>query len=94
MEGEVSAGEPFSPELALVCPELRARALAELPDPEWAAVVAQVRVRTKIRSAPLPRRRLAHLPARDMRMAALQGVFLAVVSLLTWTLTLIAEAVR
>lgn len=37
-----AATEPISPELVLVCPELRASALAALPDP----VVASPAVRT------------------------------------------------
>ena len=39
------AAEPISPELALVCPELRSRALAALPDPTWEALLAQTRTR-------------------------------------------------
>jgi hypothetical protein len=30
-------GEPISPELALVCPELRAKAIAALPEQPWFA---------------------------------------------------------
>jgi hypothetical protein len=42
--------EPISPELALVDPELRARALPDLPDP-----VAARPYRTPVQSAPMPR---------------------------------------
>lgn len=52
----VSDGE-LSPELVLVCPELRDRVLAEMPDPEWVATIAQVRARTKVASRPLLQRR-------------------------------------
>lgn len=34
----LAAVEPLSPELALVCPELRARAIAALPELPWLAV--------------------------------------------------------
>ena len=39
------AVEPISPELALVCAELRERALAALPDPVWASFVGQAPAR-------------------------------------------------
>jgi hypothetical protein len=37
--------EPISPELVLVCPELREQALALLPDFGWQTFIAQARAR-------------------------------------------------
>ena len=85
---------PLSPELVLVSPELRKHALAEMPDPEWVAIVAQVRARTKVASRPLPQRRPRDRRARDVGMAALNLVFVAAVAVLTLTLSLIANASR
>lgn len=82
---------PLSPELVLVCPELRERALSDLPDPEWAATVAQVRARTKIVSAPLPRRRRSYgRHARRVLSAVLHTIFIAAMTALTATIALIA----
>ena len=38
--------EPISPELVLVCPELREEAIGALPDPVWRAFVVDVQTRT------------------------------------------------
>jgi hypothetical protein len=39
---QLSLGEPLSPELALVCPELAERARASLPEPGWLAPVVHI----------------------------------------------------
>ena len=81
----VSDGE-FSPELVLVCPELRQRALESLPDQEWAATIAQVRARTKIVSRPLPRRpRSSRRHVCRAAAAVLHTIFIAATAALTAT---------
>jgi hypothetical protein len=88
---------PLSPELVLVCPELREQALAELPDPEWAAIVAQVRARAKVAaSPPLPRHRrtLGALRAYLVDVAAMPLLAIAAGTLVTLALTLVADALR
>ena len=90
-----ASNEPLSPELVLVSPEIRQRALEAMPDPEWAATVAQVRARTKIVSSPLPRRRRSYRRhAHRAATAALHALFIAAMAALTATVALIAEALR
>ncbi len=91
----VSALEPISPELVLVCPELRAWALAELPDPEFVAMVAQVRQRARVategaQSAPWWRV-LARGAASPLVAPLLVSGGVVVV---TAVLTFVADAVR
>lgn len=86
---------PLSPELVLVSPEIRERALESMPDPEWVATMAQVRARTKIVSAPLPRRRRSYARhARRASSALLHTIFIGAMAALTATVALIAEALR
>jgi hypothetical protein len=88
--------DPISPELVLVCPELRERALAALPEVEWQSTVTQVRVQAQATPAE-PR-----IFAVTVRETALDLVHLlgfcvaALVSILVLTLalTLIANATR
>ncbi len=89
------AVEAISPELALVCPELRERALAALPDPVWASFVMQARARAV---AP---------PRKPSVWSALGGVALCLADelkplvvamlcgiLFTLVLTFVADAIR
>ena len=89
------AVEAISPELALVCPELRERALAALPDPIWASFVVQARARAV---AP---------PRKPSAWSTLAGVALYLADelkppvvlmlcgiLLTVVLTFVADAIR
>lgn len=83
--------EAISPELALVCPELRLKAIAALPDPDWDAVLARVRLRASaVATAPAARRRVPEL-VMPLVVAAL---FFLSVTLGTLVLTLIADSVR
>jgi hypothetical protein len=86
--------EPSSPELCLVCPELRERALAELPDfalyclPPGGAPVAELpRV---VAIAP----KSDFLPAWILRLVAPAAAAAASATVLTLALTLIADALR
>jgi hypothetical protein len=91
----VAVVEPISPELALVCPELRKRALASLPDVAWRAFVQEV-----IRTVPEPVKVTRWEVVRTTTAAALLGPLLPVFALplcvvvLTLILTLIADATR
>jgi hypothetical protein len=78
-----AAAEPISPELVLVCPELRERALAALP----AAPVA----------VPAPPRRASVLreTASDLaRLALLGTVAILSTAAVTLVLTVVADATR
>jgi len=90
--------EPISPELALVCPELRQQAIADLPDFTWQVFVAQTRARV----VPQAPDSTAGVPARA-RQAAVEMITLVVpfasfafisVTLITLAMTLIADAIR
>ena len=88
--------EPISPELVLVCPELREQALAALPDFTWHALVAQVRVRA---TPPPTEIRLGLLVARQTVVNVISLLPLALAAFLCGTLatlamTLIADAIR
>jgi hypothetical protein len=91
--------EPISPELALVCPELRQQAIASLPDFTWQVFVAQTRARV----VPQAPERTARVLAREARQAAVEMITLVVpfasaafvcVTLVTLAMTLIANAIR
>jgi hypothetical protein len=86
--------DAISPELALVCPELRLKAIAPLPaalpDPDWDAVLARVRVRPLSAAAATRRQRIPEL----LMPLAVAAVFFLSVALGTLVLTLIADGVR
>jgi hypothetical protein len=75
--------EPISPELVLVCPELRKRVLAGLPEP-----VVPPAPREAL--APLPVRIGVYLALRTAETAAEGAVFAAVVTALVLALSLTA----
>jgi hypothetical protein len=91
--------EPISPELALVCPELRQQAIADLPDFTWQVFVAQTRARV----VPHTPERTARVLAGEVRQAAVGMItfvkpfvifaFLSV-AIVTLAMTLIANAIR
>jgi len=83
--------EAISPELALVCPELRLKAIAALPEQDWDAVLARVRVRPLATAAPARRRQ--RIPDLLMPLAVAAMFFLSV-TLGTLVLTLIADSLR
>ena len=91
----VALSEPISPELVLVCPELRERAIAALSDLAWQTLLLDVRTR----------RAPAHVEARSWRATAEAVVGLAATfvpaltlmlctALVTTALTVIADAIR
>jgi len=81
--------EAISPELALVCPELRLKAIAALPDHDWDAVLARVRIRP-LSAKPARRQRIPDL----LMPLAVAAIFFLSVTLGTLALTLIADSVR
>ncbi len=90
-ESELAMDEVISPELALVCPELRLKAIAALPDPDWDAVLARVRLRASAAAVAAPvRRRVPEL----LMPLVVAAVFFVSVTLGTLALTLIADSVR
>jgi hypothetical protein len=90
-ESELAMDEAISPELALVCPELRLKAIAALPEPDWDAVLARVRLRASAASRAAPAR--SRIP--DLLMPLVVAlIFFVSVSLGTLVLTLIADSVR
>lgn len=91
-ESEVAMDEAISPELALVCPELRLKAIAALPDPDWDAVLARVRLRAGTTAAAAAPAR-ARIPDLLMPLVVAALFFLSV-TLGTLVLTLIADSVR
>jgi len=90
-----AAVELISPELVLVCPELRERAIAALPDAAWQALVPEVQLRV----APAPVEPTAWTVLRQAA-AHLDGLLLPLVAIpcavffVTLVLTLIADATR
>jgi hypothetical protein len=91
----VAVVEPISPELALVCPELRKRAIASLPDVAWRAFVQEV-VRTAPESVEPTRWETVRTSAATALLSPLLPLLalpLCVVAL-TLILTLIADATR
>jgi hypothetical protein len=86
--------EPISPELALVCPDLRERAIAALPDLEFWAVVRAVRVPAPV-PVPVPQsRRAAVLVRQGLGALLVPLAALAFCSMLTLVLTLVADSLR
>jgi hypothetical protein len=83
--------EAISPELVLVCPELRLKAIAALPDPDWDAVLARVRIRASATTVAAPAR--GRIPDLLMPLAV-AAIFFVSVTLGTLALTLIADSVR
>ena len=82
--------EPISPEIVLVCPELRQRAIAALRDFGSEALVAQARARA------VPQAPETFAEARPMLplMLPLGLVWFVCVTLATLAMTLIANATR
>jgi hypothetical protein len=70
--------EPISPELVLVCPELRQEAIALLPDFIWQTFIAQARARAVPQA---PRDVVGALWLRDVLRAAGE-----MTGLLSWAL--------
>ncbi len=90
----VAAFEPISPELALVCPELRNRALASLPDVAWRALVEEV-VRTVPEPVEVTRWEAVRATAASLIGPLLPALALPLcVFVITLILTLIADATR
>jgi hypothetical protein len=89
-ESELAMEEAISPELVLVSPELRLRAIAALPDPDWDAVLARVRLRASATAAAPARGRIPDL----LMPLAVAGIFFLTVTVGTLVLTLIADSVR
>ena len=90
-ESGLAMDEVISPELALVCPELRLKAIAALPDPDWDAVLARVRLRASSSMAAVPAR--GRVPELLMPLVV-AAIFFVAVTLGTLALTLIADSVR
>jgi heme O synthase-like polyprenyltransferase len=82
--------DAISPELALVCPELRLRAIATLPEQDWDAILARVRVRPLATGAASRRHGIPDL----LMPLAVAAMFFLSVTLGTLVLTLIADSVR
>jgi hypothetical protein len=83
--------EAISPELVLVSPELRLKAIAALPDPDWDAVLTRVRLRAATTSPASARR--GRIPDLLMPLAV-AALFFVSVTLGTLALTLIADSLR
>ncbi len=84
--------EAISPELVLVSPELRLKAIAALPDPDWESVLARVRLRA-VSASPAPVRPARRMPDL-LAPFAVSATFFTAAVLVTLTLTLIADALR
>ena len=86
--------EPISPELVLVCPELRERAIASLPDVAWRAFVQELG-RTVPEPVEVTRSKLRRPTAAALLSPLVQLLALPVcVVALTLVLTLVADATR
>jgi hypothetical protein len=91
--------EPISPELVLVCPELRQQAIALLPDFNWQTFVAQARARAVPQA---PESIVGGRPLRDVLQGAVETAGLLswalawfiCVTLGTLAMTLIADLTR
>lgn len=89
---EEAMDEAISPELVLVSPELRLKAIAALPDPDWDAVLTRVRLRAAATATPVAARR-QRIPDLLMPLAV-AVLFFVSVTLGTLVLTLIADSLR
>jgi hypothetical protein len=91
--------EPISPELVLVCPELRAQAIALLPEFSWQTLVAQARARS---AREAPESIVGARGLRDVRRTVVEMAgplpwalaWFVSGTLGTLTMTLIADATR
>lgn len=89
------SAEPISPELVLVCPELREQALAEQPQLPWQVVTAAVPMRTPPDSAVgWISEAAADGVAALLQIARLATVVVVVCIVLTLILTLVADMLR
>lgn len=87
--------EAISPELVLVCPELREEALAALPDVTWASFVQTARIRAAPAPAEAPARTALRGFAADLGVSLLWALTaVALVIAATLALTLAADALR
>jgi hypothetical protein len=86
--------EAISPELVLVSPELRLKAIAALPDPDWDAVLSRVRLRAAATAVETPARRFRNPIPELLMPVAVAALFFFSVTLGTLVLTLIADSVR
>ena len=86
----------ISPELVLVCPELREQAIALLPDVGWQSFVARARAQSYAHAAaPVAAPRLEPLTtAALLALARWMVISFVGVTLLTLAMTLVANAVR
>ncbi len=83
------AVEPLSPELVLVCPELREQALAATVDPVWELVV-----RARVQAAHEPSSRSSPRLYRGVAAYLAQTMVVPLVAVtLTLTLTLLLTAI-
>jgi hypothetical protein len=90
-----AAAEPLSPELVLVCPELRDRAF-QLAEPAWETAAREARARASV-SVPPPRR--TPLLPRAATAGLLRFALWAIAAVLvvggaTLLLTFVADALR
>jgi hypothetical protein len=87
--------EEISPELVLVCPELREQALALLPKLPWERVVSRAREQASSRAAATPSvSALRESVAALLQFGQLATVVIVATILLTLALTLVADFTR
>jgi hypothetical protein len=85
--------DPISPELVLVCPELREQALARLPVLPWEAAAARLPVRSRSDEAARPFTAW-EIVVSFVALARLATVVLMASISVTLVLTLVADAIR
>ena len=95
----MDAAAPISPELVLVCPEMREQAIALLPDFGWQTFVARARVLAQapaVEAAAARRspREVVALTSALLSLGTWMVIAFAGATLLTLVLTLYADAVR
>ncbi len=90
-----AAAEAFSPELVLVCPELRDRAF-QLVEPVWETVAREARTRAPVPTAPCSKTResLSSAGAGIARFVVWQAAVALTVGGGTLVMTLIANVLR
>ena len=88
--------EPISPELVLVCPELREEALATQPPAAWELLRDTLRPSPEALSveAPTSRERLRVVPSVATGLVRLALIVCVVAVMVTLTLTLVANEIR